>query len=121
MAYDGAGNSGTSGTVSVSVDNAVSDTTPPTVTIISPTDGAKVSKRVSIKLNASDDVQVQSVEVYVDGRLIGSASCAASSCSPTIKWDTKKIKVSKGYHTLTAIAFDAAGNQGTSSPVTVKK
>ena len=73
----GAGNSGTSGTVSVSADNAVSEPTPPTVTITSPTDGARVRKRrVNIKLNASDDVQVQSVEVYVDGRLIGSASCA---------------------------------------------
>jgi len=120
MAYDAVGNTGTSATVSVSVDNSVpNDTTPPSVSITSPANGATVSKVVKIKVSASDNGQVQQVEVYVDGSLIGSADCTASSCSPTLNWNTNPKGVTDGTYILQAIAYDAVGNTGTSATVSV--
>jgi thermitase len=119
VAYDAAGNSEASNTVSVTVNNFVSDATPPSVSITLPTNGSTVSKRAKITVRASDNVQVQQVGVYVDGSRIGSAICSSSSCSPSFNWNTGKI--SKGMHTLSADASDSAGNTGISSSVTVYK
>jgi hypothetical protein len=121
IAYDAAGNSTTSDAVIVTVDNAVTDTTPPAISIVSPADGATVSKVVRIKVSASDNVEVQRVEVYVDGKMIGTISCETTSCAPTFNWNVKRKKVAKGAHTILARAYDAAGNLGTSSTVTVYK
>ena len=45
------------------------DTTPPTTSITSPADGATVSGTVTVSANASDNVGVSRVELYVDGAL----------------------------------------------------
>jgi len=119
LAYDAAGNSKASNSVSVTVNNFVSDTTPPSVAIVLPTNGITVSKTAKIKVKAGDNVQVQQVGIYVDGSRIGSAICSASSCSPSFNWNTSKI--SKGMHTLSADASDSAGNISMSSSVTVYK
>jgi len=63
-----------------------SDTTPPTVSITSPTTGAQVGRTVSIAANASDaDSGIDRVEFRVNGRLVGSDSVApfAASWIPT--------------------------------------
>jgi subtilisin family serine protease len=119
VAYDAAGNSTASYTVSVTVNNFVSDTIPPSVAISIPTNGSTLSKVTKIKVKTSDNVQVQQVGVYLDGSRIGSAICSASSCSPSFNWNTSKI--SKGMHGLSADAYDATGNRGVSSSVTVYK
>jgi len=119
VAYDAAGNSGFSNMVSIIVNNFVPDSVPPSVAIVLPSNGSTVSKMAKIKVKASDNVQVQQVEVYVDGSRIGSAICSASSCSPGFNWNTSKI--SKGSHTLSADAYDSAGNMGISGFVTVYK
>jgi thermitase len=92
-----------------------SDTTPPTVRIAAPTDDQAVAGTVIVVINASDDIRVAKVELYVDGALYSSSLIAPSS----IKWNTRKLAL--GVHTLQAKAYDAEGNIGESLFVTVYK
>ena len=114
VARDAAGNKTTSATVTVTVSNNSGDTTPPTVSMTSPADGSTVSGSVAVAANASDNVGVAGVQFKLDGANLG----AEDTTSPySISWDT--TAASNGSHTLTAVARDAAGNQTTSSPVSV--
>src|SRR5262249_10566686 len=62
----------------------------------------------------SDNVGVIGVQFKLDGDDLG----PEKTMSPySIIWDS--TKASSGAHTLTAVARDAAGNQGTSAPVNV--
>jgi thermitase len=112
-AYDAAGNVGTSGSINVSVLNIAPDTTAPMVQILSPGDGSTLSGLNTINVSASDDVGVAKVEWYVDGTLSG----ASASPTPAFSWDT--TQTANGTHVLLAKAYDAAGNVGTSSAVSV--
>ena len=113
-ANDAAGNVAST-SVSVSVSNSA-DTTPPDVGITSPGNGTAVSGNVSVMVSASDNAgTVTRVELYVDGKLK-----ATSTTAPfTTKWNTRKE--STGAHVLQCRAYDAAGNIGTSSQVSVYK
>ncbi|MEW6126769.1 MAG: S8 family serine peptidase [Acidobacteriota bacterium] len=111
-ASDVAGNSSTA-TVTVNVNNVPPDTTPPTITITSPANNSRVNNSVYVAVRASDDVRVEKVELYVDGSFV-----ASSTSSPfTTKWNAKRAR--SGAHTLQCKAYDAAGNVGVSSVVTV--
>jgi hypothetical protein len=114
IATDGAGNSITSTSVTVTVDNTTKDTTPPAVAITAPTNGAKVSGTVAVSANATDNVSVASVQFQLDGANVGAADLASPF---TYSWDT--TKTSNGSHLLSAIAKDGAGNSTTSAVVTV--
>jgi hypothetical protein len=89
------------------------DTTPPTVSITSPTNGATVSGTVSVTATASDNVGVTKVEFYLDGALQSTDTTSPYAWS----WDT--TTASNASHTLTAKAYDAALNVGTSTAVSV--
>jgi len=91
------------------------DSTPPSDTITAPTSGQSVSNTVSVLVNATDNVGVVKVELYVDGVLYGTSATAPF----TIKWSTRKVAT--GAHTLQSKAYDAAGNVGASSTITVYK
>jgi len=87
----------------------------PTVSISSPADGTILSGITNVRVTASDNIGVKKVEFYVDGALT-----ASSTASPfTIKWNTRRV--ANGAHTLQSKAYDAAGNMGTSLPLTVYK
>ncbi len=89
------------------------DSTPPTTSITSPTTGATVSATVTVAANASDNVGVSRVELFVDGSLVGT-----DTTSPyTIAWNTTTS--SNGSHSLQTRAYDAAGNVGSSATVGV--
>jgi subtilisin family serine protease len=90
------------------------DTVSPSASITSPSNGATVSRTVTVKAAASDDVGVTRVDIFVDGVLIGSDTSAPYEVS----WSTTKVP--NGSHTLTAVAYDAAGNSAVSAGVTVK-
>jgi subtilisin family serine protease len=113
VATDTAGNTGST-QISVTVNNVI-DTTPPTVAITSPAQGATVSRNVSVTVSAADNVGVSRVELYVDGRLTASSVTAPFSTS----WNSRKAAA--GAHTLVCKAYDAAGNIGVSQTVTVYK
>jgi hypothetical protein len=89
------------------------DTTAPTVSITAPAAGATVSGTVAVNATASDNVGVSKVEFYADGALRSTATTSPYSWS----WDTTAF--ANGSHSLVAKAYDAAGNIGTSSTVSV--
>ena len=89
------------------------DTTPPTTSITSPASGATVSGTVTVSASASDNVGVSRVELFVDGSLAGSDTSSPYSFS----WNT--TAVANGGHSLQTRAYDAAGNVGSSSTVSV--
>jgi hypothetical protein len=94
--------------------DAAPDTTPPTVSIISPSAGATVSGTITITAAAGDNVGVVGVQLKVDGANLGAEYTTAPYST---SWDT--TGVADGPHTLTAVARDAAGNQTTSTSVVV--
>jgi hypothetical protein len=107
-AYDAAGNVGASTALSFSVNNTTADTTAPTVSASQ----SGTSGVITLGATASDNVGVSQVEFYVDNALKGSDT--SSPYSITLNSTT----LSNGTHTLTAKAFDAAGNSKLSSPLT---
>jgi subtilisin family serine protease len=112
-AYDAAGNAGVSAPVTVTVSNAaLADTTPPTVSIASPT-GGTVSSTITVSVNATDNVGVTRVDLLGNGVLLGTTNVAPYNFS----WNS--TTVANGSVTFTARAYDAAGNSKLSSGVTV--
>jgi|GEM_PF-6611063 len=99
------------GWVLLQVPHAQADTTPPSVSLSAPAAGATLSNTVSLTASASDDVGVTRVDFYNGGGLI------ASSAGPnfSVAWDT--TRVADGAYTLSAEAFDAAGNSTISATV----
>ena len=112
VAHDAAGNTATSSVVQVTVNNP--DTQAPTVSLSPPpANGAIVSGTVSLTANASDNVAVTKVR-FMDGTQL----LAEDPSSPySVSWNT--TQVANGPHQLSAVAYDAAGNTTTSSPVNV--
>lgn len=90
------------------------DTTPPTTSITAPANGATVSGNVTVKATASDNVGVTQMQLLVDGNVVFTTTNATSL---TFGFDT--TSVANGSHTIVSKAFDAAGNVGTSSTITV--
>ncbi len=109
VARDAAGNTTTSASVSVTVDNSA-----PTVSVSQPAPGSAVAGAQQVTAAASDDVGVAGVQFRLDGAVLG----AEDTVSPyAVSWDT--TTATNGSHTLTAVARDTAGNVTTSSSVTV--
>lgn len=105
VAYDASGNlSSVSRTVTVL---NVPDVEAPTVRVVSPADGAGVStkKAFNISVSASDNVGVAELDILFDG-VVRAACTNSSSCSASVN----ARKESQGTHTITAVAYDAAGN-----------
>ncbi len=115
LARDAAGNVTTSAPITVTVMNpGPVDTTPPTVALTTPADGAAVNTVVTLSAAASDNVGVAGVQFRLNGADLG----PEDTTSPySITWNTATI--GNGVHTLTATARDAAGNTATSTPRTV--
>ena len=90
------------------------DTTPPTVSMTAPAAGATVSGTVTLSATASDNIGVAGVQFLVNGVATG----AEDTSSPySVNWNT--TAVANGSYTLAARARDAAGNQTTSTAITV--
>lgn len=107
-AYDAAGNVGSSSAVNFNLANGTAgDTTAPTVTAGESGSGGSITFSAS----ASDNVGVSRVEFQVDGVL--KATDSSSPYSATLDSTT----LADGTHVLVAKAYDAAGNIGSSSPV----
>ena len=114
VAYDAAGNSKTSSSVSVNVSNALSppaggDVTPPTVTITNPANGALVSTSIAIKATATDNYGVAGItqKLYIDGVL----KATATGGTLAFTWNPKRATI--GVHTIVVTATDKAGNATT--------
>jgi subtilisin family serine protease len=117
-AYDTVGNATDSAPINVTVTTAPPpDTTPPTVAITAPGAGAVVTGTVTWSATASDNVGVTKVELR-DGATVVTTLTASPY---TFSWSTSSVAT--GAHTLTATAYDAAGNRTTSAscPITIDR
>jgi hypothetical protein len=101
-------------TLMVDVENPA-DTTPPSVAITSPTGGTRIGNAFSVNASATDNVRVSKVELWADGKLIG------TSTSATCSFSVNSRKWSAGNHSLIAKAYDPAGNAASSAAVSVTK
>ena len=118
LAYDSAGNTGASSDVSLDVENNVAvstDTIPPTAQIMSPANGSIVGRKLKVSTSTSDNVGVVRVELYLDSTL------AVSSTTSSPQFNLSTAKWLRGTHTLQVLAYDAAGNAGSSAVVSVSK
>src|SRR5436190_14530750 len=101
----------TSGTLKVKT-QVRNDTTPPTVTVTAPAGGEVLGGTITLSATATDNVNVSSVEFFING-----ASVGRDTNSPfSISFDTRTI--ASGSCALVAKAKDPAGNTGTSATVT---
>jgi len=96
-------------TLTVTLTYGSSDTTPPTISITAPANGATVSGTVSVTFTASDNVGVTATYLSFD-------SAAYVTATSPYSWNTAGLS---GSHTIQGKATDAAGNAGVSSVVTV--
>jgi hypothetical protein len=87
----------------------VADTTPPTVSISSPGNGATVSGTISVQGSATDNVGVTSIQFSVDGTVV------TSGVSSPFSFALNTVNYSNASHTLTVTASDAAGNVASTS------
>jgi hypothetical protein len=87
--------------------NGAVDEVEPTVGFASPAADSEVAGEVEIRVEASDEVGVQSVTVTVDGSVLGTADTEPY----VFIWEATE----PGEHALVATASDAAGNEGTAT------
>ncbi|MBI4744359.1 MAG: hypothetical protein HY776_06030 [Actinobacteria bacterium] len=94
-----------SGNISLSSDprTIIIDKTNPLVEIISPENNSTVSNIVNINVNASDNISLDKVELYIDNQL----KTTFTNPPYSYNWDTTGLS---GEHTIKAIAYDKAGN-----------
>lgn len=85
------------------------DTQPPTGSITSPGAGSSVKGIVSVNVSATDNVGVTRVELLANDSIVASDITAPYSFS----WDSQSVP--DGAATLTAYAYDAAGNYSSST------
>lgn len=106
--YFGYGRVDAAAAVAAAVSATARDTSAPSVGITSPSSGTTVKGLVSVAVSASDNVGVSRVDLYANGNLIASDISNPYGFS----WDTAALQ--DGAATLTAYAYDAAGNYSTS-------
>ena len=91
------------------------DTTPPTVSITSPTAGQTVSGIATIAAAASDNIGISSVSFYLDDSTTPFSTDTTSPYSAQLS----TTPISNGSHTISAKATDTAGLTKLSSLVSV--
>jgi hypothetical protein len=86
--------------MAVSFGSATADSTPPTVSLTLPWDGATVSGTTSLSADASDKVAVDPVSFRVDGSAVNTDSTAPCS------YNSDPSLVANGSHSILALAVD---------------
>ena len=90
------------------------DAAPPTVSLTASPATVRRGSSVTLTASAGDTASgVARVVFTADGSQLGTDTTAPYQFS----WNTRKVSI--GQHTLTATAYDVAGNAATSAPVTV--
>lgn len=92
-----------------SCDEDEKEAIPPVVTIGSPDASTKLLKTVTITASATDDSGISSIKILVDETLVHETGDSEVSYD----WNTETV--SDGEHTITVVATDAVGNDGSES------
>ena len=106
VTFTGAG--GANATVS-GIGAAITDPTPPTVTLTGPANGVTVSNKLIMTATASDNVGVLAVAFFVNGTQVSAVASSPYSCT----WDS--VMFANGTYQVYAQARDAQGNVAWSS------
>jgi len=93
----------------------LADSSPPTVTISSPTDGQQclpADDEVHVTGTASDNIALQKIEFYVDDQLKDTKDLSSGPLSDNFDftWDTTGYDPGPTSHELKVVAYDWAGN-----------
>jgi hypothetical protein len=89
------------------------DTVAPSAAVSSPAPGAVVTGITPIVANVSDDVAVTRVRFYLDGKQLGTRIVTP------FRWNWDTSTATKGAHTVSVQAEDAAGNATRTASVAV--
>lgn len=94
------------------------DTVAPIVTITSPPNSALVrrNQQITIRASASDNVAVDRVEFYVD--LVG--KCVDTTAPYTCNWTVPNVRGTL-FYLIEAVAFDTAGNVGSTYTIVISR
>lgn len=111
-AFDTNNNSAVSNAIGVTVDTTFDDIDP-VVSILNPVNGQVVSGNVNIVAEASDNVEVDRVEFYIDGYL----EATVNDRPFDYLWNT--TPVNPGFHTIFARAYDTSDNTSASPTISV--
>lgn len=107
-AYDAAGNAANSNPLVLAVSN---DAVTPTVNITSPQNGTLVSGAVPITVRASDSNRVARLSLFINGQEVA----VAYGTSLSYVWSPVAKSKSPVAYTISARAWDSAGNAGSTS------
>lgn len=109
---DKAGNENSS-TIFVTIDN-----TPPNVAILSPSSGESVSGIVDITVDASDNIGLKWVVIYINGSLVFSKTVDPNNPSdPTYTYSWNTTNYQNGSYNITVVVSDPAGNTDTDQEI----
>ena len=111
--YYGFGRVDAGAAVSLAQNTVGDDVVAPTAAITSPVGGAILQGVATVNVNASDNVSVTQVDLYVNGILAG------SDFEGPFSFNLDTSIYADGAYTLVAKAVDAKGNLGSSSSVSV--
>jgi fibronectin type 3 domain-containing protein len=92
---------------------SILDTSPPTVTLTAPTNGANVKGSVTLSATASDNVIVSSVSFLVNGAVVSTDTTSPYS----FVWNSASI--ADGLATVSARAVDPSNNAATTTSISV--
>jgi hypothetical protein len=95
--------------------SSLSDSQAPKVSVVSPASGTTAGVTMSIIAEASDNVYVTGVQFQADGVNLG----PPVTSMPFEQVNLPTYLLSNGAHSVTAIAYDAAGNSAVSAPMTI--
>lgn len=113
VAYDAAGNQAQQ-TTQIQVQlptTTIPDTTPPSVSVTaSQSNVSAAPSTVTFKATATDNVGVTRVDFFDNGVLLATAATAPFQATLTLS-----SSLQNGTHQVMAVAYDAAGNQATST------
>ena len=98
----------------VSFTTVMPDVTPPVITLSAPNNGAELSGIVTVAADATDDQGIAAVQFLLDGADLGARDTTAPYA---VSWET--AAAADGTHTLSAVAYDTAGNATASEARTV--
>jgi hypothetical protein len=108
-------NSQATAAVQTTSQSTISAQNAPVVSIVAPASGTAVGNVMSVTADASDSVYVTGVQFQADGVNLGPAVVNM----PFEQTNIPTFLLSNGSHSITAIAYDAAGNSTTSAPITI--
>lgn len=111
LAYDTSNNSSSTNTITVNN----TDQNLPTVAITNLTNGQLVSGLLDINVDATDNIGIDHVSLYIDGTLVGTQTKNKAVFSFTVNFNN----YTDGSRSVYAVAYDTSNNSKTSNTYTI--